>query len=109
LVVEVTLPRPATAASPREFDVLINAPPGTTAAPEDSPNYAGTVSFFGFMPGMAGDVKFIVPVPPDLPPSTGPLTVQAIPRSPPPPPGAKPLLQAVPSRSAVKAVSVTTW
>jgi tyrosinase len=110
LVVEVTLPRPATAASPREFDVLINAPPGTTAAPEDSPNYAGTVSFFGFMPGMAGDVKFIVPVPPDLPPSTGPLTVQAIPRTPPAPAGAKPLLArpGAPA-SAVKAVSVTTW
>lgn len=111
LVAKITLPRPASGAAPREFDVLINAPPGAAAAPTESPNYAGTISFFGFMPGMSGDVTFIVPVPADLPPSSGPLTVQAIPRSPATPrvlnaPAAQP---ALPRASVVKAVAVTTW
>ena len=81
LVVQVTVPRPMSGAATREFDVLINAPPGTTAAPPDSPYYAGTISFFGFMHGMSGEATFIVPLPRNLPASNGPLHVRVVPHS----------------------------
>jgi tyrosinase len=63
LVVHLTIARPVSGSAPREYDVLVNAPAGTTSVNADSPYYAGTVSFFGFMPGMnMGDVTFQVPL-----------------------------------------------
>ncbi|MEJ0044329.1 MAG: tyrosinase family protein [Rhizomicrobium sp.] len=63
LVASITIPHPMSGASPRDYDVLVNAPPGTTHVEADSPYYAGTVSFFGFMAGMmAMDVTFQVPL-----------------------------------------------
>ena len=106
LVVQVTLPHPATAAAPREFDILINAPAGTTRVDTDSPNYAGTVSFFGFMHNMMGDATFVVPLPRGLKLDSSPLNVQAIPRTAP-----NALLAAAPAaaKSVLKAVAVTAW
>jgi tyrosinase len=65
----VTLPRPTGFSTAREFDVLVNAPPGVTEVAADSPYYAGTISFFGpMMPGMkmSTDATFAVPLPPTL-------------------------------------------
>ncbi|MEJ0025556.1 MAG: tyrosinase family protein [Rhizomicrobium sp.] len=63
LVASITIPHPMSGAAPRDYDVLVNAPPGTTHVEADSPYYAGTVSFFGFMAGMmAMDVTFQVPL-----------------------------------------------
>jgi tyrosinase len=106
LVVQVTVPRPKSASAPREFDVLINAPAGTTKVAVDSPYYAGSISFFGFMRGMTGDATFTVPLPRNLPVTTGPLTVQVIPSV---TPGA--LLNAARGqpKSVLKAVTVTAW
>ena len=47
LVAVVTIPRPSGLSNAREFDVLVNAPPGVTQVSADSPYYAGTVAFFG--------------------------------------------------------------
>ncbi len=66
LVAAITVSRPTSAASGREFDVLINAPAGVSRASVGSPYYAGTIAFFGpTMPGMkmASDVTFAVPLP----------------------------------------------
>ncbi|HEX4302254.1 MAG TPA: tyrosinase family protein [Rhizomicrobium sp.] len=63
LVASITIPHPMSGSAPREFDVLINAPPGTQSVGADSPFFAGTISFFGFMPGMTSmDVTFQVPL-----------------------------------------------
>ena len=45
LVASITIPHPMNGAAPRDYDVLVNAPPGTTHVEADSPYYAGTVSF----------------------------------------------------------------
>jgi tyrosinase len=69
LVVEITLPRPGGISTRREFDVLVNAPPGVTQVSVDSPYYAGTIAFFGsMMPGMkmSNDAAFAVPLPKTL-------------------------------------------
>jgi tyrosinase len=73
LVAQVTLPRPSGLSTAREFDVLVNAPPGVTQVSADSPYYAGTIAFFGpmmgdmhaAMPGMkmSTDATFAVPLP----------------------------------------------
>ncbi len=70
LVAQVTLPRPAGLTTTREFDVLVNAPPGVASAGPDTPYYAGTIAFFGpMMPGMHMnmDTTFAVPLPRALP------------------------------------------
>ena len=70
LVAQVTLPRPAGLTTTREFDVLVNAPPGTTNAGPETPYYAGTIAFFGpMMPSMkmSMDTTFAVPLPKALP------------------------------------------
>ena len=70
LMAQVTLPRPGGLSTAREFDVLVNAPPGVTQAGADSPYYAGTIAFFGpMMPGMHMnmDTTFAVPLPKALP------------------------------------------
>jgi tyrosinase len=70
LVAQVTLPRPGGLATAREFDVLVNAPPGVTSAGPETPYYAGTIAFFGpAMPGMkmSMDTTFAVPLPKALP------------------------------------------
>jgi tyrosinase len=69
LMAEVTLPRPSGTSTAREFDVLVNAPPGVTQVSADSPYYAGTIAFFGpMMPGMkmSTDATFAVPLPATL-------------------------------------------
>jgi tyrosinase len=63
LTLEVTVVRPG---SGRSFDVLIDAPEGTTHVGADSPYYAATIAFFG--PPMHGmemphETTFVVPVP----------------------------------------------
>jgi tyrosinase len=70
LVAQVTLPRPGGLATARDFDVLVNAPPGVASAGPDTPYYAGTIAFFGpMMPGMhmATDTTFAVPLPKAMP------------------------------------------
>lgn len=62
LVVQVTLPHPSGPGAPRNFDVLVNAPPGVTSVDADSPYYAGTIAFFGHMPHMGMDATFNVPL-----------------------------------------------
>jgi len=63
LVASITIPHPMSGSAPREYDVLVNAPPGTQSVTADSPYFAGTISFFGFMPGMMTmDVTFQVPL-----------------------------------------------
>ena len=106
LVVQVTLPRPTSASAPRQFDVLINAPAGTTQVGIDSPIYAGTVSFFGFMHGMTGDVTFTLPLPRNLQATNGALNVVVTPHVPSPS-----IANAAPqpARSVLKAVAVTAW
>ena len=69
LAAAVTLPRPGGMSTVREFDVLVNAPPGVTQVTADSPYYAGTIAFFGpMMPGMkmSTDATFAVPLPKTL-------------------------------------------
>lgn len=66
LVAEVTLQRPSSASSVREFDVLINAPANVTRVDAQSRYYAGTIAFFGAMMNMSGgsaDATFLVPLP----------------------------------------------
>ncbi|MEI9993653.1 MAG: tyrosinase family protein [Rhizomicrobium sp.] len=63
LVASITIPHPMSGGEPREYDVLVNAPPGTQAVSASSPYYVATISFFGFMPGMmSNDVTFQVPI-----------------------------------------------
>ena len=53
----------------REFDVIVGAPEGVTKVDADSPYYAGTIAFFGFMRhgmmdhDMAESATFAVPLP----------------------------------------------
>ena len=61
LVVKVTLPHPGTGPQ-RNFDVLVNAPPGVTSVDADSPYYAGTIAFFGGMRHGAMDTTFTLPL-----------------------------------------------
>lgn len=66
LMASFTVSRPHESSTAREFDVLINAPPGVTQVSADSPYYAGTIAFFGPpMRGMAMamDSTFVVPLP----------------------------------------------
>ena len=75
LIAQVTITRPGGYSTTREFDVLINAPPGVTHVEADSPYYAGTVSFVGPIMAMHGehgdhggiemsaDTTFAVPLP----------------------------------------------
>jgi tyrosinase len=67
LMAQVTVPHPRATSSARSFDVLVNAPPGTPAG-ADSPFFAGTIGFFGNMPGMkmSHDATFVVPLPKNL-------------------------------------------
>jgi tyrosinase len=62
LVAQVTLPHPSAPSAQRNFDVLVNAPPGVTSVDADSPYYAGTIAFFGYMPHRAMDATFHVPL-----------------------------------------------
>src|SRR5262249_32956611 len=62
LVAQVTLPHPSAPSAPRHFDVLVNAPPGLTSVDADSPYYAGTIAFFGYMPHKAMNATFHVPL-----------------------------------------------
>jgi tyrosinase len=62
LVAQVTLPHPSAPSAPRNFDVLVNAPPEVTSVDADSPYYAGTIAFFGYMPHGAMDTTFNVPL-----------------------------------------------
>lgn len=69
LIAEITLERPHGLSNTREFDVLINAPEGTTQVDADSPYYAGTIAFFGpVMSGMemSHNSTFAVPLPQTL-------------------------------------------
>ena len=110
LVVQVTVPHPASAASPREFTVLVNAPAGTTVVASDSPYYVGTISFFGFMPGMAGDATFTLPLPRTVKAANGVLNVQVIPAGGTVPTAApNGALKAAPVKSVLKAVAVRAW
>ena len=84
LIVSLTIPHPMTAGAPREYDVLVNAPAGTTTGGASSPYYVATISFFGFMAGMQmNDVTFKVPLA-QLPPGArgknpGDLTFTVVP------------------------------
>ena len=63
VVATVTVARPTARSSPRQFDVLVNAPPDVTTVDHDSPYYGGTVAFFGPpMPGMTHEATFAVPL-----------------------------------------------
>ena len=108
-MVTLTLPHPMTGSSPREYDVLVNAPPGTGSVAADSPYYAGTISFFGFMPGMKmGDVTFQIPL--DTLPAkarSGKLVFTIVPAQ-----GTKPmkggaLMAMAPMPSPLKSVAIT--
>jgi tyrosinase len=64
LILTVTLQRPA--GSARAFTVLVGAPQEAANVTTDSPNYAGTISFFGKtmeMSGMPQETTFSVPLP----------------------------------------------
>ncbi len=106
LVVNITLPHPAAGNAPREYDVLVNAPPGTRAVDVSSPYYVGTISFFGFMPGMVMDATFKVPLT-KLPAAArgkapGDLVFTVVPSTP------SPLLTATPNAAPLlKGVSVS--
>jgi tyrosinase len=66
MFVQVTIPRSQMPTSGRDFDVIIGAPANGTEIGTDSPYYAGTISFFGGMPGMKGmaeDATFTIPLP----------------------------------------------
>jgi tyrosinase len=100
LVAEITIARPSEAAGAREFDVLVNAPAGTTKVSANSPYYAGTVAFFGpVMHGMnmPSDATFTVPLRKQLrafalgAQANAPLKIQVVPSS----GGAAPVLKAV--------------
>ena len=112
LVVQVTVPHPASVSAPREFTVLVNAPAGTTDVSSDSPYYVGTISFFGFMPGMTGDATFTLPLPRNVKAANGVLNVQVIPAGGTVPASAaapKASLRAAPVKSVLKAVAVRSW
>jgi tyrosinase len=67
VVATITVPRSADPSSPRQFDVLVNAPANVTEVSADSPYYGGTVGSFGPpMPGMVHDATFTVPLSPKL-------------------------------------------
>ncbi|WP_232537165.1 tyrosinase family protein [Cystobacter fuscus] len=67
VVATITVSRPTEPSSPREFDVLVNAPADVTSVDGDSPYYGGTVAFFGPpMHGMKHDSTFAVPLSPKL-------------------------------------------
>ncbi len=107
VIAKVRVPYPATPDSPRIFAVLVNAPPGNTDASPTSPYYAGSVSFFGFMPGMKGmKATFSVPLGKVLAKQKGAkrknLTIQVLPLS---VPGRKPPAPT----STLEAASVTVW
>ena len=75
LFASVELPRPSGYSTAREFDVIVNAPPGVTEVDPDSPYYAGTIAFFGpvmpAMKGMSTNATFAVPLPQTLRAFTG--------------------------------------
>ncbi len=86
--------------------MLVNAPSGSTDISTTSPNYAGTVSFFGFMPDMAGmPTTFEVPltrVSAVLKANAKNVTIQVVPIQPSGGPR-------VPQVSSLRAASVTVW
>jgi tyrosinase len=66
LTAMVTLARPAGSSNEREFDILVNAPPGPTQVSADSPYYAGTIAFFGptmHRMNMSMDATVVFPLP----------------------------------------------
>jgi tyrosinase len=69
LMAEVTVQRPSPFSVTREFDVIVGAPEGVTQVDADSPFFAGTIAFFGFMRHgmmdmeMAESATFAVPLP----------------------------------------------
>lgn len=65
LVAEITVPHPRSGSQPREFHVLVGAPEGVTNVDPTSPNFAGTVAFFGNMShhGTGANATFAVPLP----------------------------------------------
>ncbi|MBV9990389.1 MAG: tyrosinase family protein [Alphaproteobacteria bacterium] len=106
VMAQVTIPYPSSASAPRSFAILVNAPAGSTDTSTTSPNYAGTVSFFGFMPDMAGmPTTFNVPltrVLPTLKAHAKNVTIQAVPIQAPGGPR-------VPQASSLRAAAVTVW
>ena len=107
-VASVRVPYPANASAPRTFAVLVNAPPGNTDTSPKSPYFAGTIGFFGFMPGMSGmSVDFEVPLTRVLKTLKASkdktLSIQVVPLA-----GKGATLQAV-RASTVEAASVTVW
>ncbi len=65
VTLEITIDRPE--GPVRQFDVLVNAPAGTTKASAGNPSFAGTIGFFGLaMKGMHATTgaTFAVPIPP---------------------------------------------
>ncbi|HJQ36765.1 MAG TPA: tyrosinase family protein [Thermoanaerobaculia bacterium] len=69
LMAEVTVERPSPFSMTREFDVIVGAPEGVTKVDADSPFFAGTVAFTGFMRhgmmdhDMPETATFAVPLP----------------------------------------------
>jgi tyrosinase len=106
-VAKVQVPYPATADAPRSFSVLVNAPPGNTDASATSPYYAGSIAFFGFMPGMVGmKATFEVALTKALVKQKGSksktLTIQVLPQA---VAGRQPVARS----STLEAASVTVW
>ena len=88
LMAEVTVARPHDSSHTREFDVIVGAPAGVTRVDADSPYYAGTIAFFGFMKHeaeMSHDTKFVVPLPkrreafPNLEAAQVPVSIRVVP------------------------------
>lgn len=74
----ITMTRPVGPNAPKQFDILVNAPPGVTEVSEDSPYYGGTIGFFGPpMHGMSHQTTFAVPL--RRSPATGALGATATP------------------------------
>ncbi len=106
-IAKIKVPYPPTPDSPRIFSVLVNAPPGNTDVSPSSPYYAGSISFFGFMPGMAGmKAVFYVPLTKALKNAAVAkaknLTIKVLPQT---VPGRKP---PAPS-STLESATVTVW
>jgi len=65
LIAAITVPVPEMHSGGRSFDVLLNAPPGTTQANSTSPNFVARISFFGpamHHMKMGEHATFIVPL-----------------------------------------------
>lgn len=109
VIAKIKVPYPTSPGAPRNFAVLVNAPAGNTDTSSKSPYYAGSISFFGFMPGMKGmSATFSVPLSRVLKAQKGSklkeLNIEVVPQTAP----GKALLKARPA-STVQAASVTVW